>query len=809
MKRRSGSNNGVKRPTRSVISSYRQRSGGNDNSSVISSTTNGVSSPPTTTNTDGITSTQETSNNNNLNSGSGHSRTSTQAYSHHHHPPSNISVVTTSQMSCNNSTVVVDDLDLFSLHSTNSNDYQNMDDDDDDDYYNNNQDQNYQSENDSESYVSYTSKQSKYKKNYGSPNTNTGIPSSSSSYSNYIHVWMRYIMSIINSIVVTIQQQIRRPNTLLPLSNHSHNHNQSSSSQQINPNGKYPSSSYFTFSDRKQNQHHNREQTILMIKMLGMLLIVICTFIWTKSVHVDHLHAIQYHKEQQIQQQKSLPSYRKLRVLDYYTPTLYDPTDEMKQQFLSFEHQQELLYHTSSYKASSSNHNKKFGINNDDIHHEYPILHIIKTRFMQEQNDLLYLGEARLALFKIFCLSTMIEQTTQNFIWLIKTDPNLNQKLLQQLIDSIIIPNTNNNNNNKFRGNIYIIGSNVNYRLLDNNKTSVTTPGAWRDGVEPFELTKTNIYTGNRTILEWYMSLQSKLPLLETRIDADDGLHTSFIHTIQQKAYQQFYYTNTINTIAKQTQEQQQQKEPQINPTVKWMYWCSRRHIEWHWTDTNYFSLGIDTTTNGNDDDNGSSRISSEALSKMLETYGVIQGIQHTALCITPGITVGYNVGTSEVSVPVYSHDQLYNKIKHPIDDNEKHMNDCGINNPSDCLQFIETFIFEAIRSRTPTSAGMLRVEPSYDELQHQHKWWVTYAFWNMLHDSFGYGITRTSLSYMNSYISYHLLDIVTDNIRGQCTTGHSCKDTAKESLQKLLHQAAIQKQSHKQQVQVHSNITL
>jgi hypothetical protein len=41
-----------------------------------------------------------------------------------------------------------------------------------------------------------------------------------------------------------------------------------------------------------------------------------------------------------------------------------------------------------------------------------------------------------------------------------------------------------------------------------------------------------------------------------------------------------------------------------------------------------------------------------------------VQGIQHTKLCITPGITTGFNVGTSESSVPVYAHDELIKKIK-------------------------------------------------------------------------------------------------------------------------------------------------
>jgi hypothetical protein len=32
----------------------------------------------------------------------------------------------------------------------------------------------------------------------------------------------------------------------------------------------------------------------------------------------------------------------------------------------------------------------------------------------------------------------------------------------------------------------------------------------------------------------------------------------------------------------------------------------------------------------------------------------------------------------------------------------------------------------------------------------------------------------------MKTYLSEHVIDIARDNLLGQCTTGHSCKETAK-----------------------------
>jgi hypothetical protein len=39
----------------------------------------------------------------------------------------------------------------------------------------------------------------------------------------------------------------------------------------------------------------------------------------------------------------------------------------------------------------------------------------------------------------------------------------------------------------------------------------------------------------------------------------------------------------------------------------------------------------------------------------------------------------------------------------------------------------------------------------------------------------------------MNQYVSEHLKELAEDNLKGQCTQGHSCKGSSKEQLQKLL----------------------
>ena len=344
---------------------------------------------------------------------------------------------------------------------------------------------------------------------------------------------------------------------------------------------------------------------------------------------------------------------------------------------------------------------------------KWPLVHVLKTRFMQEQGNLTELAMARFALFRTFCLPTIQEQTTQQFIWIIKTDPGLSEPVLRSMIKEL-----------EPYPNFFLVASNVNFRVNEN------FPGGWRDGAETGDLSRSRVYTGNRTLLENAMALHHRsdpYPILETRLDADDGLHVQFLEAVQAKAMQSFSKNSGSSA-------------------PKWLYWCSRRHIEWHFAEQ---PLG------------------SESIWKQITTYGAVAGIQHEKLCITPGFTVGFNIGVAESEVPIYAHDKVVTSVSSTPKEHA-----CGLERTADCLQFIEDFVFEAIRSRSPTSAGMLRVDFAPKEIATDP--WLFYAFLNMIHAKFG--ITQQRLVWMNRYLSDHLIDIARDNLRGQCTTGHSCK---------------------------------
>jgi hypothetical protein len=361
---------------------------------------------------------------------------------------------------------------------------------------------------------------------------------------------------------------------------------------------------------------------------------------------------------------------------------------------------------------------------------EWPLIHIINTRFMQEQGNLTALGRSRLALFKIFCLPTMKHQSSQQFIWIIKTDPSLDPLVLQELVTDL-----------QDYPNFFLVASNVNYRINEQY------PGAWRGGAEIQDLTRSPIYTGNQTLLLTAMALRDQLPVLETRLDADDGLHVHFLEQVQNEALDKF---GVDADDKNEDGSGMNGDKDERGTTPKWLYWCARRHMEWHWQDER--GCG-----------------SNETLCQLDQEYGSLSGVSHSQLCITPGITVGFPVGVEEHEVPVHAHHLLAERIRSAPPEEG-----CGYDVTADCLIFVHTFIFEAIRSRTPTSAGMLNAAGEVVDNSAVQSPLLVFAYWNMLHESFG--IQREQVKWMQQYLSDHLIDIARDNLLGQCTTGHSCK---------------------------------
>lgn len=392
-------------------------------------------------------------------------------------------------------------------------------------------------------------------------------------------------------------------------------------------------------------------------------------------------------------------------------------------------------------------------INEDLQSWDRPLVHIVNTRFMQEQGHLKALGRARLHLFRTFCLPTMAHQSTQDFLWIIKIDPNLDIGILEDLIQDL-----------KAHSNIYLVASNVNFMIRDKHEPK----HSWRDGAEIEDLLRSTIYTGDPGRLYRAMLQKDKQVVLETRLDADDGLHKYYLQRIQKKALDQF---GVVPHVEETTQP---------NPPPRWLYWCTRRHIEWHGgIQPGAFFGSIDNL------------LASSAQNS--DYYGSLLVVQHSKLCITPGITVGFGIGTDASEVPIHSHDKLLHRI-HSLEPEYA----CGYRKASDCLELVEDMLLVAVRARTPTSAGMQRVEvadgvstdknstSARKKKEPPHPSPIKmYLFWDLLHDDFF--VLREQIQFTNRYILNHMLDIAKDNLEGQCTSGHSCKDATKEKLLKII----------------------
>ena len=166
------------------------------------------------------------------------------------------------------------------------------------------------------------------------------------------------------------------------------------------------------------------------------------------------------------------------------------------------------------------------------------VFHIVKTRFMQYQPKLLELGKARLELFKTFCLPSMLHQTTQNFFWLIYTDPDLDDYLLQETIKLL-----------KPYPHFYLVSSLVDKRGLGGKDIL--------NRIDPkdFHVGDTDMLYANLNRVNW-------LPVLESRFDADDALNINYIEEIQKRGNKVFV-------------EEKKGRD--------WMFWCINQALEWHW----------------------------------------------------------------------------------------------------------------------------------------------------------------------------------------------------------------------------------
>lgn len=414
----------------------------------------------------------------------------------------------------------------------------------------------------------------------------------------------------------------------------------------------------------------------------------------------------------------------------------------------------------------------------------------VNTRFQQHVHNLTALGAARLQLFETFCLPSMIHQTSNKietgyrFLWIIKIDPKLDVSTKNKMINML-----------RPFPNFFLVGSNNNFGA---SYGSGTHRGSWRSGHAGLDVLYGNastpkkgkqhhhlnntkpeeqplIYTGNVALLQVAHSLRDDKIILETRLDADDGLPLTYLEFVQQSAIDHLSVDiyNSINSTIPEYGDPKNSTpynnsththSQEVMPKKKWMYWCISDSLLW------YPTVMVDGFKNSH------IRPSNTDPGKLVMEYN--SGKEY---CLTPGLTSGISVGVKDSDVPRYSHVKLFRKLTHYKRDS-KH--NCSISDTdlehkrTECIHLYHGKAYAPIRARTPTSAGMSNVvlPPNTKLLEYSDEFMES-----------KYGIQNERLVQTNHHFYNNLTEIVMDNLQGQCTKGHSCKSEARKMLKAMI----------------------
>jgi hypothetical protein len=288
-----------------------------------------------------------------------------------------------------------------------------------------------------------------------------------------------------------------------------------------------------------------------------------------------------------------------------------------------------------------------------------------------------------------------------------------------------------------------------------------------------------------------------------TRLDADDGLNIAILQYLQDEAIRYFipeqFPRKILTEIPEETpgrlialaagiprkmldkREKKIEKKKRENaiaaglPTKapksdekriianvytppQWSYWCAGRNLDWFVTDP---------------------------VHDPQHKNGTVYPVVHVNMCVTPGVTIALRGSFDPQQIPRLDHDKIIPSLRpyggglcertgrSVFDINEGGIRGYQVDDGS-CFHLVTVGI-AAIRSRTPTSAGMLGVNPDFTQREYIRKQGnLTGIMWKSMFSDFF--IRDRQLVETNLYFADHIYDIAEENARGQCTTGHSCK---------------------------------
>lgn len=293
---------------------------------------------------------------------------------------------------------------------------------------------------------------------------------------------------------------------------------------------------------------------------------------------------------------------------------------------------------------------------------------------------MLALGASRIELFKTFCLPTMANQTTNDFLWIILMDPDLHDDLLEEM-KQLVAPYPH----------FFLVKLVAQEIDLQNLEMDLIVSGDPNLLVQAAHMVKYKI-------------------LMQTRLDADDGLAFGLLEQMQ---------TTAVATL---------QPEGSNRPRG-WMIACVKKHFEWHYE------------LHGNNTE---------------DLTGWLRQSVTPSFCITPGLTLseapGGRTWHEMDRLPIYPHDRITRRFAR-----------CGGNHTirTECFHTLnEISDPAAVRSRTPASSFMRGVgttEKRSKTPQHH---------WQMLEDSFG--LTKEILTQTRNYLTGNMKDIALENLGTQ-----------------------------------------
>lgn len=351
---------------------------------------------------------------------------------------------------------------------------------------------------------------------------------------------------------------------------------------------------------------------------------------------------------------------------------------------------------------------------------KYELVHVINTRFMQFQPDLTSLGKARLELFRTFTLPSILQQTEQEFLWIVWMDPLLDTSLRQDFLN--LVHNVTN---------LVVIGSRA------------KTPFIRSDFFA--ELFESSVYAGSFPLLLDYHQAALTRTVLHTELDSDDALFYDFVRGLQRRAQE---------TLAASTMK------------FDYRFFCVSKRLEWNYYDPVVWQLQQQQPdVIGNQTD-----------------VGFLIGKVSKKECPPGGFTKGFGPATDITDFPDESRFEVHTKT--PQCDYITHQ----------CIDRINGGAAEhaVLRSRTPTSTGMTDVVPprpnteKEQQLKSQLQPWLKLQdkLWQALPKNFG--VTFAAVQQVRQLLEEDMVNIVLQNLEGQCKDGFSCKKSTKEQLKAL-----------------------